>query len=70
MGGAVIFIWTDTEVDCQDGDGSGGEEAWVGYLTKEDCIEEVRKTDANGITINNPCEGVCECNAEFGMTHR
>merc|ERR1712098_69146 len=66
---SCLFIDGDTE-DCQDGDGAGGTEAWVGYLTKEDCIETVRKTDANGITISNPCDGECECLAEFGMTYR
>ena len=63
---------------CKIGDGVGGSEKKLPDLyTLQQCIDAVRLQypDANGATMNLPCDGsengfddVCECYAEFGMT--
>ena len=64
-----------TGCDLEVGDGTGGDdnkENLAGTYTIEDCIKEVKRSypEANGITVERPCEDTCKCYAETKMTHR
>ncbi len=67
MSHAVCNITAACRGDWFPGDGTGGRESSMGYLTEAECVHRCNLEGANGVTMTNTTSRP-RCYCEFGMT--